>query len=79
MESINITKAIFKKIIDFLNNKEMIVKYLIKEINDFNNEDKINFYYIFLKLLKDSIFIYIKNKINNLKYYINSDYLNMKK
>ena len=78
MESINITKAIFKKIIDFLNNKEMIVKYLIKEINDFNNEDKINFYYIFLKLLKDSIFIYIKNKINNLKYYI-TDYLNMKK
>ena len=60
MESINITKAIFKKIIDFLNNKEMIVKYLIKEINDFNNEDKINFYYIFLKLLKDSIFIYFR-------------------
>ena len=70
MESINITKAIFKKIIDFLNNKEMIVKYLIKEINDFNNEDKINFYYILLKLLKDSIFIYqIKFFLNKKIFY----------
>ena len=58
MESINITKTIFKKIKDFLNDKEVIDKYLIKEMNDFNNKDKINFYYILLKLLKDSIFIY---------------------
>ena len=119
IESINITMTIFNKIKDFLNDKEVIDKYLIKEINDvFYNEDKINFYYILLKLLKDSIFLYqikfflktrkyfmknkkkiknyiidnkeigekinyIKNKIFDLKYYINyinnnSDYSNMK-
>ena len=70
MESINITQTIFKKINDFLNIEEVIDEYLIKEINDFNNKNKINFYYLFLKLLKDSIFIYqIKFFLNKKIFY----------
>ena len=71
MESINITQTIFKKINDFLNIEEVIDEYLIKEINDFNNKNKINFYYLFLKLLKDSIFIYqIKFFLKSRKYFL---------
>ena len=59
MESIIITKAMFKKLNSLLDNEEINNKYLIKEIKDLFNQKKIDFNYMFLKyILKDSIFIY---------------------
>ena len=57
LENINITKTMFNEISKILdsNNNE----YIITKVNDLNNENKINFYYIILKyILKDTIYIY---------------------
>ena len=60
IEYIQITKNIYLKLINFLksyeNDKQ---KYFIKEIKDFIDIKKINFYYLLLKyVLKNSFFIY---------------------
>ena len=71
LENIDITKIMFDKLYEFLNNnKDYINDYLILNLEDFSNEIKVNFYYILLKyILKNSIYIYqipflIKTSIN---------------
>ena len=59
LEKIDITNSIFKEISKILSNDKNIIEKRIKDINDFLNEDKIEFYYILLKfILKNPIYIY---------------------
>ena len=60
LESINITKSMIDELLNILNiDNDLIKKYMIKDIDDLFNIDKINFYYIIFKyLFKNSIFIY---------------------
>ena len=71
LESINITKIMFEKIKDFLNNNENLInEYIISTENDIYNNNKINFYYIILKyLLKHSYFIYEINFLFKTRYF----------
>ena len=56
LENINITKTMFNKISKIFDSND---NYIITKIDDLNNENKINFYYIILKyILKDTIYIY---------------------
>ena len=63
LESIDITTKIFEDIVYILNNDNNIKKrYQISNIEDLNDDKKINFYYILLKyILKNTIF---NDKIN---------------
>ena len=86
LESIYITKAMFDEMYKILNPREKYMeKYIISQINDLININKINFYYILLKyILKYSIYIYYipillklkKTIINIIKYQLNN-FLNL--
>ena len=95
LEYIDITKNIFDEIYKILNPQEEYIKiYLISEIKDLININKINFYYILLKyIFKNSFYIYqipiflklkktiiyiIKNQLNNLYNLINIEENNIK-
>ena len=59
LEKIDITNSIFKEISKMLSSDKSIIKKKIKNINDFFDEDKIEFYYILLKyILKNICYIY---------------------
>mgnify|MGYP002623795092 CR=1 FL=1 len=59
IEHIYLTKNMFDKFADFLENETNIKKYMIKNINDLSDNKKINFHYILLKyILKKPLFIY---------------------
>ena len=70
LESIDITKIMFEKILYFFENKKNMLNYEISKIEDLLDNKKINFYYILFKyILKNSIYIYqipflLKNKRN---------------
>jgi len=95
LEYIDITKNIFDEIYRILNPQEEYIKiYLISQIKDLININKINFYYILLKyILKYSFYIYqipillklkktiiyiIKNQLNNLFNLIKNEENNIK-
>ena len=56
LENINLTKTMFDELSDFI--KINIEKYKISEQNDLFDAEKINFYFILFKILKNSIYIY---------------------
>ena len=56
LENINITKIMFKKLSEILNENKY---YILNSYEDLYNEKKINFYYILLKyILKEPFYIY---------------------
>ena len=60
LENIDITKPMFDKLYEILNNNEDYINdYIISNEEDFSKQKKINFYYILLRyILKYSIYIY---------------------
>ena len=88
MDNIDINEEMFNDIKEIFNKEETKEEYLIKNEEDFQNINKINFYYIFLKyIFKNSLFIYnfdffyntrkfIIQKINegyNINYFLSSN------
>jgi hypothetical protein len=68
LEKINLTKAMHEELNSFLNNTNYINNYIISNINDLYNEDKINFNYILLKyIIKNSIYEYDNKLLKNTK------------
>ena len=93
-DSINIitNDKIYEKLKIFLKNKKFKNRYGIENLEDFNNDEKINIYYILLKyVVKDSIYIYqipflyearkllLNNKKNNFDILLNNKASNDKK
>ena len=66
LENINITKAILNEISETLiSNENLTKKYKITTLDDLKDSKKINFYYILFKfILKDSVYIYYFNFLN---------------
>ena len=59
MENILITKIMYDKLNDILNNEEFVKDYKILDKNDFFNENKINCYCILIKyIFKNSFYFY---------------------
>ena len=56
LENINLTKTMFDDLSEFINKN--IEKYKISEQNDLFVKEKINFYFILFKILKNPIYIY---------------------
>ena len=68
LENINITKIIFDKIYETLDNKSNSEYYMISNIDELIDEKKINFYYILFKyILKYSIYIYQNDFLKSMK------------
>ena len=66
LENINITKAILNEISETLiSNENLTKKYKITTLDDLQDSKKITFYYILFKfILKDSVYIYYFNFLN---------------
>ena len=60
LESINLTNVMLEELLKILDeNKDYIKKYMISDINDLFNINKINFHYILFKyILKNPLYIY---------------------
>jgi hypothetical protein len=70
LEKINLTKAMHEEeeLNSVLNNTNYINNYIISNINDLYNEDKINFNYILFKyIIKNSIYEYVNNLLKKAK------------
>ena len=86
LESINITNLMFKKLFNFLENGENLLKYEISKIDDLFDNKKVCFYYFLFKyILKNTLYIYqipfLLNNKRKLLLIIKKDFkkLNLKK